>query len=157
MELTERETLIKVEQKLHNSIENQAQIVEDMREIFNRIDQESKCLVSLKGDLQTHLQTSAVQRENCTTRMQGNSKDLERLLLKVADIEDKYELRFKEIGDLLKKEENSRENLEKNFEIFKESINTTIRNFKLLVTIVGTIMGIFTPYITLVLKDILGK
>jgi chromosome condensin MukBEF complex kleisin-like MukF subunit len=157
MELNERETLVKVEQQLKNSIENQAQITVDMREIFGRIDSESKILAGVRGDFQTHLETSIVQRQNCDARLSLSSKELDHTSAKIKELQDRHELAMRQLQDLLNKEEDAREAIEKDFAVFKESISTSIRNFKLLVGILGTVFGIFTPYVTLVVKDVLGK
>lgn len=150
MELNERETLIKVEQQLKNSIENQAQIVEDMREIFSRIDSGSKVIAGVKGDLQTHLETSLVQRENCLSRIANNKCIFE-------DLERRYEENKREIRTALEKEETARENLENDYRNFKDMLKTSIRNFKLMMATIVGIATIITPYITLVLKEILDK
>lgn len=157
MELNERETLVKVEQQLKNSIENQAQIVSDMREIFNRIESQSKILAGVKGDLQTHLETSTVQRESCNSKIGNNTRDLENILTKIKNIEERQENNQKEIRTALGCEEDAREEIDRDYALFKENLKVSVRHFKL---ITGTIVGIatiLTPYITLVLKELLDK
>ncbi len=73
------------------------------------------------------------------------------------EAQEKQDEAIKSLGEAIKKEEDVREVFEKNFAVFQESIKTSIRNFKLLVGILGTIFGILTPYVTLVIKDVLGK
>lgn len=50
MELSERETLIRVEQQLKDSTANQAQIMNDLKEIFSRIEIDSKLVAQIKSD-----------------------------------------------------------------------------------------------------------
>ena len=157
MELTERETLVKVQEQLRSSVENQSQIVEDMREIFSRIDTESKLLAAVKGDLQTHLETSSMQQENILTRFNNLSRDSERLLVRIDAVASKQEESIKEIRTCLENEEQKREDLEKSFAVFQESVKSSVRSFKVTISIIATVMGLLTPYITLVLKDLLGK
>lgn len=157
MELNERETLVKVEQQLKNSIENQAQITEDMREIFGRIDRESKILAAVKGDLQTHLETSNVQRESCNDRIESSQRRVEYARSKIEEMQEKHNLAVKDLKEAIEKEEDAREKLERELAVFMESVKTSVRNFKLLVAIIGTFFGVFTPYVTLLIKEILGK
>jgi chromosome segregation ATPase len=157
MELNERETLVKVEQQLKNSIENQAQITDDMREIFNRIESESKVLAGIKGDLQTHLETTIVQRDNCNTRIEAINARVKDLEWRIEESRKEAEESRKEVRSALKREEDAREEIERDYAIFKESLKVSIRNFKLIVGAIVSIATIATPYITLVLKNILDK
>jgi len=66
--MDERETLIRVEQQLQDSIKNQSLILNDLKEIFSKIEIESKAIVSVKSDLNTHLEMTVVRRENTEQR-----------------------------------------------------------------------------------------
>jgi hypothetical protein len=58
MELNDRETLVRVEQQLKDSVQNGAQIMSDLKEIFGRIERDSKLLIALASDFKSHLETS---------------------------------------------------------------------------------------------------
>lgn len=152
MELNERETLVKVEQQLNNSIENQAQITEDLREIFSRIDRESKILSTVKGDLQAHLETSLVQRENCNVKIESAIRDIGKaevsLKTNIVSLESK-------IGEIVNKYEEERKKIDSikvDYRLFEESIKSTIKTFKVTIAVFGIIMSILSPYITLLLS-----
>jgi len=66
--MDERETLIRVEQQLQDSIKNQSLILNDLKEIFNKIEIESKAIVSVKSDLNTHLEMTVIRREETERR-----------------------------------------------------------------------------------------
>lgn len=53
MDLSEREVLIKIEQKLHDSISNYKQMVLDLKEIFRKIEIDSKSIVQIETNLKT--------------------------------------------------------------------------------------------------------
>lgn len=157
MELTERETLVKVEQQLQNAIENQSQIVEDMREIFGRIESDSKALSAVKGELQTHLETSAVQRDNCSDKIDNNNNKVSELSEKIKSINNNVDVSLGELKKILKKEEESREKIEKDYKIFKESLKTSLKNIKMLFGFIAALLAIISPYLTLIIKEALSK
>lgn len=150
MELNERETLVKVEQQLKNVIENQTQISEDQRGIFNKIEQESKTLAAVKGDLKAHLETSTVQRQNCSEQINSTKKESIRiessLKEEVLILKDRYE-----------EERTLREALEKELAVFKQTIQHSFRIFKWTIGVIGVIMSILTPYITLLINGWIKK
>ena len=109
MELNERETLVRVEQQLKDSVNNQSKIMSDLKEIFGRIETDSKLVVTLNGDLKYYLENSRFRW-------------------------DELEKKIKEILEKLNRNENQTDentrilitysSIQKTIEECKESINT---------------------------------
>lgn len=158
MELTERETLVKVEQKLNNVIENQNKISKDMLEIFRRIESESKIISGVKGELQAHLETTSVQKENCTEKFKYNTQEIQRTSDKIKNVKEDYE---KSDVDIKKSIKSIREDLEKfireEFTPFRDRIDVSFKNFRLFVIIIYGILMIISPFLTIVLKEYISK
>ena len=76
MELSDRETLIKLEQQFQNYIENQRNIKEAQKVIFEKIDKNSKVTFDLKSKLQTILETSELRKEQIDNKINENSQEL---------------------------------------------------------------------------------
>ena len=81
MELNERETLIKVEQRLQDSVDNIRQMALDLKEIFGRLEKESKIMTTTKGELKTFIETASI-------RLSEIEKKLYKLDTKLDEIED---------------------------------------------------------------------
>ena len=145
MELTERETIVKIEQQLNDSTRNQAQIVEDMRDIFSKIDQESKLLASIKSDLRAHVETSAVQRNGCTSMLKEQKEDFEN---SVEDIDSSVE-DLKKSFDKYKEDQLKKEELQIKF---NAGIKVTIRNIGIAFTFIFSILTMLAPYLTDIIK-----
>jgi hypothetical protein len=145
MELTERETIVKIEQQLSDSTKNQAQIVEDMRTIFEKIDQESKFLASIKSDLRAHVETSTVQRAGCTSMLKEQKEDFENSVEDIGDtVED-----IKKSFEKYKEDQNRKE--EKQI-AFNQGIKTTIRNISIVFPIIFGLLTMLAPYLTDIIK-----
>ena len=140
MELTERETLIKVDQQLQDSIRNQSQIISDLKDFFSRIENESKTVAAISAELRTH-------RETSTLRWTELDKKLNSLEQSISEITQETN----ELRDLLTKEKEDRtsaDNSEKNErEKFQESINTS---FKTTSFILGGVVGIIWLIVTII-------
>lgn len=87
MELNERETLIKVEQRLNDSAQNQSQIMSDLKEIFQRIENESKTVTTIRGELKGHSDNSKLRWESLEKRLGSFEKAHESLEKKTEDNE----------------------------------------------------------------------
>jgi len=87
--MDERETLIRVEQQLQDSIRNQSLILNDLKEIFNKIETESKSIAIVKSELNTHLETTTLRREENDRRFRNlEEKQKENFLKEVnSDLE----------------------------------------------------------------------
>lgn len=52
----DRDMVIRLEQQLKDSIQNQSLIMKDLKEIFQRIEKESKATTTLAGDIKGHIE-----------------------------------------------------------------------------------------------------
>jgi hypothetical protein len=91
MDLNERETLVKVEQQLKDSIKNQEQIIDDLREIFGKIDANSKATLQIETDLRVHLETSKVTRAEAEEKVNQLEKKNDNVEVKLDKITKKVE------------------------------------------------------------------
>lgn len=135
MELNERETLIRVEQQLKDSIANQAQIMSDLKEIFARIEGDSKIVTQIKGDLRTHLETNSLKEQEMSRRIDEVIKDTNSNSQKISKERE-------ERKEALNQEKNKRETFEEkiktSFGVFKVSIGALAG----LATIISTVVAI---------------
>jgi septation ring formation regulator EzrA len=77
MEDRDREMLIRVEQQLTNASQNQKTIIEDLKEIFNRLERDSKLVTSISGDLKAHLESSVIRWSGLERRLSEMERRLE--------------------------------------------------------------------------------
>jgi len=77
MELSDRETLIKLEQKLENSNDNTKQIKEAHGIIFEKIDKQSKDLFDLKTKIHTISETAILRKEQMDFKIKNYENDIE--------------------------------------------------------------------------------
>ena len=140
MELNERETLVRVEQQLKDSVQNQSQIMDDLKNIFGRIESDSKLLVSVSGEVKSHL-------ENSRFRWDDLDKKLRDLHDKIKECEEKIEENTKCImsyKNIEKRIENCEENQKENEKsILKEKEARSLFQQDILSTIktIGWIFG----------------
>lgn len=83
MEDRERDMLIRVEQQLANASQNQKTILEDLREIFSRLERDSKMVTSIAGDLKAHLESSVIRWSNLEKRLSEMERRLEGIEKKI--------------------------------------------------------------------------
>jgi hypothetical protein len=111
--MEDREMLIRLEQQLQNSIDNQASIIEDLDQMFIKIDNEAKSNASVKADLNTHIETENVINQNYDRRIllieenQKNTFNLinkleERLFNEISSIKNNILEKIKQETDILK-------------------------------------------------------
>jgi predicted nucleic acid-binding Zn-ribbon protein len=152
MELTERETLVRVEQQLKDSVQNQSQIMVDLKEIFSRIESDSKMMVAVTGDVKSHLDNSKYRWDElekklthinekikqCEEKTGDNTKDIasiKDIVNRLADCEECIEENRKSIAE--EKEARS---------LFQQDIVSTIKTvgwiFGSLATLAAIISGI---------------
>ena len=100
--------LAKVEQQLADSVKNQAQIIEDLRTIFDRIEKESKIISATRSDIKSHLESSIVRKEDLNNRFKYIEEKLSELKQtlkdissdnKVKEVEKKFDSFKTEIGE----------------------------------------------------------
>lgn len=73
----DRDTLIRVEQQLKDSVQNQDQILENQREIFQKLERESKQLTILNGEVKGHLDASKIRWEGLDKKLESFDKRIE--------------------------------------------------------------------------------
>jgi len=124
MELTERETLVRVEQQLKDSVTNQSQIMADLKEIFQRIEKESKVVHILRGDFDTHKGTSNVKLDTVIKELKDAEKKLEDLDDDIKKQETKFDKALADqklhFTDKINKERIARSN-------FQKTVQTSVR------------------------------
>ena len=178
MELTERETLIKVEQQLQDSVKNQATILSDIKEFFNRIETESKFIASTNAELKSYKEASAIrwtELEKKLTNLQKIYDDNATAIDKLFDITSKgKEERIDAINkeqqeriDAINKERQERKetlNVErqerieadneesKSRELFQETITASFRTTKVICGVIAIILTIVIATIELARK-----
>ena len=141
MELNERETLIRVEQQLKDSIANQSKIMTDLKEIFSRIESDSKVVAQIKGDLKTHLETNRLKNQDINRRIEE--------VVRETNENSKRILREREE----RKESINKEKIER--ETFEERVKTSIGVFKVSISIIASIATIISA-IVLILQFLKG-
>lgn len=77
MELSDRETLVKLEEQLKNSNNNHQQILGNQNEIFGKIDKASKEIFDIKMKLHTVSETSLLRKEQIDSKFKENIDDIE--------------------------------------------------------------------------------
>lgn len=111
--MNDRDDLIRVQQDLKNSIQNHAQMMTDMRTIFDRIEKDSKTVTTLSADLKY---------------MNDRIKVLEELEDKVAK---EREERIKAIDEEIRERQN-----------FETTVNSSVKTIKVIAGILGTLATI---------------
>jgi transposase len=141
MEDRDREMLIRVEQQLTNASQNQKTIIEDLKEIFNRLERDSKLVTSISGDLKAHLESSIIRWSGLERRLSEMERRLEGIENKIdanaESITKEREERTEAITT--EREERSKDNEQrKNFEQgVRASVNT-------ISWIIGALAGLAT-------------
>jgi hypothetical protein len=132
--MDERETLIRVEQQLADSVKNQSLILDDLKEIFGKIDEESKYIAIVKSDLNTHLETGNVRREERERRFKILEEQISKLSQQVTDAQEKN---TKSANDA---------------ETFKKQVMTSIGLLKWIVGAMAVIISTVWPIVTFILE-----
>jgi chromosome segregation ATPase len=86
--MDDKEMLIRVEQQLQDSLKNQSTLLSDLNEIFDKIDNEAKSNATIQSELNTHLETDTVRKEDFErriTNIQTNQKNFTDLLNKLEE------------------------------------------------------------------------
>ena len=125
--MDDREMLIRVEQQMIDAAKNQATIMSDLKEIFNRIESESKISAQLKGDLKAYIDISTLRITDMDHRMTDVSQTL------------------KELQVEFKKEKDERNT-------FQSEINGSLKTFKWIFSILGAIAVILNIVLVIMPK-----
>jgi archaellum component FlaC len=146
MDQQQRDTLIRIEQQLKDSVQNQIQVIEDIRTVFNRLERESKIIASLKAELRSHLDTTPIRKlesDNRIRYIEERHSELKESFNKFKD-----ESRSKNSDSLI----NELDKLDKEFLTFKTEIKTSL-------VITRWIFGVAITLVTVILTilNIYGK
>ena len=132
MELNERETLVKVEQQLQDSMRNQGQITNDQKEIFNRIESESKIVASINADVK-------ILKENSNLRL----VEIEKRLTCLENNCVAYDKNLTEEIANRKEAMNDEAKARESFELtIKASYRTTVIILGVIIIIIGAIVSV---------------
>lgn len=141
--MDERETLIRVEQQLQDSIKNQSLILNDLKEIFDKIEIESKAISAVKSDLNTHLEMTIVRREENDRRFRVLEERQKEILNVFSEFQNKIRFEFEE--ERKKRVEDINE-----AKIFQKQISSSINLIKWIVGFLFLSMSTIWPIITFV-------
>lgn len=142
--MDDKETLIRVEQQLQDSIKNQSLILSDLKELFNKIDTESKSISSVKSDLSSFIDMSTVRREEVNRRLKFlddrqkeayvfSRSELEKTK---ADLEQEKKKRVEDIND---------------GKIFQKQITVSITIIKWIIGFLFLVISTVWPIVTFLL------
>lgn len=141
MEDRDRDMLIRVEQQLANASQNQKTISEDLRDIFNRLERDSKMVTTISGDLKAHLESSIIRWTNL-------EKALSELERRLGGIEDKIDMNADNITiereertDAITSEREERSKDNKQRENFEQGVKASVNTIS---WIIGALAGIAT-------------
>lgn len=101
LDTTERESIIRLEEQLKESGRNLTQILSDLRDIFNRLEHDSKTVAVVSGDLKGHC-------DNSRLRWDTNDRALAGLGEHIKELETKHENLTRELGTQKQEFENLR-------------------------------------------------
>ena len=135
MELSDRETLVKVEQQLNNSIENQTKISQELREFLQKLEKNDKYVGVLRVELKTHLSEAPLRREDLNNKLIYMNKEIEELKRKSEKINKSIE----DIYDKIDTEKTERGT-------FETTVKASVKSFKVFITV---IIGLFGFILTL--------
>lgn len=77
MDQSERDMVIRVEQKIKDSFQNQKTLLDNQREIFQKLERDSKQLSVLSGDMKSHIESTKVRWENAKQQIEDMEKNIE--------------------------------------------------------------------------------
>jgi hypothetical protein len=142
--MDERETLIRVEQQLQDSIKNQSLILNDLKEIFDKIEIESKAISTVKADLNTHLEMTVVRREENDRRFRALEDKQKEIVISLNDFQNKIKFEFDE--ERKKRVDDINES-----KMFQKQIFTSVSLIKWIVGVLFLVMSTIWPIITFVI------
>ena len=150
--MDERETLIRVEQQLQDSIKNQSLILNDLKEIFSKIEIDSKATTAVKSDLNTHLELSTIRREESDRRFKALEEKLKECLDETNELQDIVSREFIEVKkdflDKLEDEKKKRIDDSSDSKLFQKQITTSMGMIKWIIGILIVTITAIWPIIT---------
>lgn len=125
----DRDTLIRVEQQLKDSVQNQSQILENQREIFQKLEKESKQLTIVTGDVKGHVESSKIRWDEL-------EKKLSTVDRRLGDTEKATKDNEKALTE--EKEERAK---------FDQGVAASARTAKVIATLLGTLAAIVSTIV----------
>lgn len=131
MDMSDRDILIRVEQQMQDTSRNQTQIMSDLKEIFNRIESDSKVVSQLKGDDKAFYETTNLKMTEFERR------------------QAEVQVQAKDLAAELKSEKEQRAKVEKDFNAFQSESRGSITAIKWIFSIVAAVATIINVVIAL--------
>jgi hypothetical protein len=154
--MDERETLIRVEQQLQDSIKNQSLILNDLKEIFNKIEIESKATAVVKSDLNTHLETTIVRREDNDRRFRALEEKQKEIISILSQFQSDFTSDVSDLKDsflqLLEEERKKRVEDTNESKIFQKQITTSINMLKWIIGFLFLVISTVWPILTFIFE-----
>lgn len=125
----DRETIIRVEQQLKDSVQNQSQILENQREIFQKLEKESKQLTIVTGDLKGHVESSTIRWDELEKKLSAFDR-------RITDTEKATKDNAQDLSD--EKEERAK---------FDHGVAASARTAKVIATILGALAAIISTIV----------
>jgi len=141
MELNDRETLIKVEQQLTNSIENQKLISEELRGFLKKLERNDKALALFQIDLKTHISEAPLRRDALSNKLKYITQTIDELKKISEKIKTKYDIELKDFEKKIEDLEGSLITEKTERGTFETTVKTSARSFKVFISI---IVGFFS-------------
>jgi chromosome segregation ATPase len=141
MEDRDRDMLIRVEQQLANASQNQKTILEDLREIFNRLERDSKLVTSISGDLKAHLESSVIRWSNLEKRLSEMERRLEGIEKKIDFNAESITMEREERTEAVTAEREGRAKDNEERKNFEQSVRSS---FNTVAWIIGALASIAT-------------
>jgi len=126
---------IRVEQQVKDSVANQQSIMQDLKEIFHRIESNSKNVVQIKGDLKAYFDSNSVKGLEYERRINDLEKKCEEVKTTIAK---EREERLASINE----EKGKRES-------FETTIISSFRASKIFVTIISGLAAFFAAIVVI--------
>jgi len=141
MEERDRDMLIRVEQQLANASQNQTTIISDLREIFNRLERDSKMVTTISGDLKGHLDSSVIRWSNLEKRLNELERRLEGIEDKMDDNSDCITTEREERTQAITVEREGRSKDNEERKNFEQSVRASVSTVS---WIIGALAGLAT-------------
>jgi len=104
-EMTEKEQLIQVTQKLDDSVNNQKLMLSEIKSIFDKLEDNSKSISKLEGELRIHIETSKIMNSEIDKdikNLKSDGKERNQSINIEIKEREKMEERFKAKDKVLK-------------------------------------------------------
>jgi chaperonin cofactor prefoldin len=125
--------LAKLQEQLQTAIEGHRQIAQDLRTIFNRVDEEGKTIVRLESEMKSNVEKDKMRKETI---------DLTITALEKTDEEVKAN--FENFKEKIREEEQARKDFEVDIKATFKLVSWIIGGVSFIGAIIATIVAIMT-------------